>query len=257
MKHLIKFLSDFGTVDGYVEAVKGAIKRIDPKCEIIDVTNDIPSFDIRRARWALAGYFNQSPPGTVHLCVVDPGVGSARRGLIVEAGGYYFVGPDNGLFKDLLSLDSACVYSIELKNKPRSATFHGRDIFGPVAARLAAGKRPGELGSKLDNVSCEQSRLPSVIGIASIPPLLSDHFGNIIFDLKRNQMPSNPMLELQFKEFKANHISEFYQQVAAGAPLFLWNSRDYLELAINQGNAANYFALDFQQDNLTIRVTGK
>ena len=128
---IITFLSDFGNKDWFVSAVKGEIFKINKNVLIVDITHTLIPHDVRSAAFLLKSVYRNFPSGTVHLVVVDPGVGSERIPIIVESSGYYFVGPDNGVFSYIYSEDSK-VYEIEVK-KTVSYTFHARDIFGPTA----------------------------------------------------------------------------------------------------------------------------
>lgn len=139
---IITFTSDFGLFDSYVAEVKGAILAVSPSLTIVDVTHDIPPQDIRNAAFQLTRVAKAFPCGTVHLAVVDPGVGTSRRPVVVESNRHFFVGPDNGLFS-WVARKGAVWRAIEVERfvkTPPSRTFHGRDIFGPVAAYLASGK---------------------------------------------------------------------------------------------------------------------
>lgn len=251
---MITFLSDFGTRDGYVAAVKGVLKSFDAQIEIIDAGHDLPPFDVAHARWALGGYYAHYPADTVHLCVIDPGVGSERKGLVVRTRDYWFVGPDNGLFDEILDEDDAVCYEITFTPETHSDTFHGRDIFAPVAARLALGVDVKSLAVKLPlNARMSTEPIVEKSGRLSVRPLLADRFGNIIFDLRKSQIEGK-LLEFSFKEFSASDIYSYYQQAGHNEALFLWNSRNYLELAVNGGNAARKFGLNSKQDRLIIWV---
>src|SRR5687767_13525638 len=145
MPPLITLLTDFGTADGYVAEMKGVLLSLAPEVLVVDVSHDVPPHDVESGRLALARYWRRFPPGTVHVCVVDPGVGSSRVALAVESDGRWLVGPDNGLLSPALLLPGARVVRLPVP-AGASATFHGRDVFAPVAAALATGTPLDSLG---------------------------------------------------------------------------------------------------------------
>ena len=150
MSAIITLLTDFGTSDGYVAELKGTLLRLAPGATVVDLAHDIPPGDIAAAAYAIGRSWRAFPRGTVHCCVVDPGVGTSRRALAGEAEDRAFTGPDNGLFTHLLASASASL--VELwPVRPASATFHGRDVFAPAAAKLALGARLPDLGAPVSD----------------------------------------------------------------------------------------------------------
>ena len=150
----VTLTTDFGTGDPYVGAIKGVLLSTSPQIQLIDLSHDVPPQDILAGAYLLQHAAVEFPAGTVHLAVVDPGVGSARRALVVDAGGYHWVGPDNGLFSFALGLPGARAFEIthpDLQRDRLSATFHGRDLFAPTAARLAAGFCVVNVGPAIDD----------------------------------------------------------------------------------------------------------
>jgi S-adenosylmethionine hydrolase len=152
---IITLLTDFGTRDHYVASMKGVILSINPRCTLVDITHRVSAYDVREAALLLASAYAYFPDGTVHLCVVDPGVGSPRKPILMMAGNHFFVGPDNGLFtlvawrgktKRVVMLTQSRFFLPSI-----SSTFHGRDIFAPVAAHLSLGVRPEAFGSKIED----------------------------------------------------------------------------------------------------------
>ena len=146
---LITLTTDFGVTDHFAATMKGVILRIAPKARIIDVTHQVRAFEIAEAAFVIAEAYRYFPAKTIHVIVVDPGVGSARRPLLAEMGGQYFVAPDNGVLSMIFEREQAKVRHVTADRyflKPVSRTFHGRDIFAPVAAHLAAGIPPAKLG---------------------------------------------------------------------------------------------------------------
>ena len=259
-KPIITFLSDFGTQDGYVGAVKGVLKSFNDSIEIIDITHDIASYNIKQAAFTLLNYYKQYPKGTVHLAVVDPGVGSKRNVIILHIENYYFVGPDNGIFQYVMQSDISEIYTIDpvsIYKNEKGATFHARDIFAPIAARLAIGERAENIGKRMDiiNPANKVNKIESNKSIQiDVDTITCDKFGNIIFDItktERKQNKNQQIRTIRFKNFESNQIYDYYSQVTKGTPLFLWNSLGFLELAICEGNAMNYFHCDIA-DKVTI-----
>jgi S-adenosylmethionine hydrolase len=250
-KPIITFLSDFGTQDGYVGAVKGVIKSFDKKIEIIDITHDIESFNIKQAAFTILNYYNQYPRGTIHLAVVDPGVGSERNVLIIQTRDYHFVGPDNGIFQYVIQQENHKIYRIvanSIYRNEKGATFHARDIFAPISAKLALGKRAKELGARIDDFKFDDRHKQPISEESStyeIESIMPDKFGNIIFDYRKTNMTAetnHKIKMIRFKNFESNIIYDYYSQVAKGIPLFLWNSLGFLELAVCEGSAKDYFS---------------
>lgn len=179
---IITFLSDFGVGDWFVAAVKGEILKIAPTARIVDITHNIRPYDVQGAAFVLSAVYRDFPRGSIHLSVVDPGVGGGRKPIIVQSQGHSFVGPDNGIFSRIYD-KSSIVYEIKIDVKT-SITFHARDIFGPTAARLAKGTSASRLGKIQKAYVAHQTKAPvrrkSVIfgEIAYV-----DHFGNCITNI--------------------------------------------------------------------------
>lgn len=196
---MITLLTDFGTSDYFVPAVKGVILRINPEARIIDLTHDIAPHDIAGASFTLGACCHEFPPGTIHLAVVDPGVGSARRPLIVETPTAWFVGPDNGIFSRIFAAEPVVkIFQIGPSSgqygggRPlRSATFHGRDIFAPAAAWLSRGVAPAELGLPVtDPVRLPEVRPYSVrTGHFTGQIIHVDRYGNCVTNLGFAELP--------------------------------------------------------------------
>jgi S-adenosylmethionine hydrolase len=227
----ITFTSDFGTSDWFTAAVKGEIFKIAGDVRIVDITHNIAPFDVRGAAFLLFAVYNNFPKGTIHLAVIDPGVGGKRKPIIVDSLGHYFVGPDNGLFSYIYTAQSE-VYTINVSERV-SQTFHARDIFGPAAARLATGIHPRKLGKKLcdyeqfaiPRVSKEKGRLRGEIAYI-------DHFGNCITNVQNNQ-------EISEIRVSGHHISveRSYSDVQVNELACVRGSTGYYEIAAYHGNA--------------------
>lgn len=247
---ILTITTDFGYRDAYVPVMKGVIARIDPQIRTIDVTHEIAPQDVMEAAYVLRRVVPYYPAGTVHLVVVDPGVGSDRRCVALRKGDHRFVGPDNGIFSlllddgspdELVQLDRAQYWRT---NSP-SRTFHGRDIFAPVAAHLASGRSIRDVGSPVEALERLHWALPinDEQGIQGWVVHV-DHFGNCITNISRQSFEENRRGRTM-KCFVGNGIlrdvATTYGDVAAGEPLVLFDSADYLEVAVNSGNASRLF----------------
>jgi hypothetical protein len=235
---IVTLTTDFGWSE-YVGTMKGVIYSICPDITVVDITHDIREFDLRHAAYVLhtsAGYF---PEGTIHCVVVDPGVGTERRGVIIQDGRYTYVGPDNGVF-NFVEVERA--YHITMESPSR--TFHGRDVFAPVAARLACGRSPEEFGTETEEVHRLDIREAEVKDRTVHGEVICvDHFGNIITNIKRDLleimgfMPGSLVsLGIGGKEYRMG-FQETYGDSRQGDLISLVGSSGYLEIAVNQGNA--------------------
>ena len=254
---LITFLSDFGTQDGYAGSVKGVLKSLVPHCEIIDISHRIPPHNIAAGAWSILNYYNRFPRGTVHLAVVDPGVGSTRRPLILQTPDYFFVGPDNGLFRFVTENKKFVAYKIKERIKT-SSTFQARDLFAPTAAKLVLGIAPEELGEKLTDWEAERRPVFTINGERiKTKALAVDRFGNIISGFSKKDLIRLNFLKVRsvrIKEFNTTTIHKFYAEKHPGELLALWNSQDFLEIAVNRGNAAERLAFDPLRDTILIEI---
>lgn len=241
---MITLLTDFGDSE-YVGALKGVILRINPEARIVDITHHIPSFDVRRAAYALYTNFGYFPPGTVHVAVVDPGVGTSRKNIIIKSKGHYFVGPDNGVFS---LLDAEEILEIELDEA--SSTFHGRDIYAPTAARLDQETPPGELGKTIESCLSIMAGNPSLDeGMITGEVICADAFGNIITnirgsDLAKLNIEFEDMLRLRTGDKTLSmSLLETYGQARDNEPFFLVNSSGFLEIALREARAVDTLPL--------------
>lgn len=240
----IALLTDFGLRDWFVGAMKGVIAGIAPRAQVIDITHDIPPGDVRAGAFALWAAAPAFPKGTIFLAVVDPGVGGPRLPLLVEAGGFRFVGPDNGLL-DWAAAGGRRIRALRnpaYRRKETSATFHGRDIFAPAAAHLARGARPASFGPALE--AMEELPRPKPRRGPRGPQgevLYVDRFGNAITSLAPADLPSGTgALRCRGRLFP---LQPCYAQAGAGKPLAVTSSCGLMELAISGGSAASAFGL--------------
>lgn len=249
----VSFTTDYGTSDGFVAACKGVIAGIAPHIRVIDVTHDISPQDVRRAATVLAhtvGYL----PDSVHLAVVDPGVGTSRRGVVVTAGGSLLVGPDNGLLvpaAEALGGVTACHELAEPRFRlPEvSMTFHGRDVFAPAAAHLASGVAPSDFGPELGDLV----RLPEPRTVVTDAQLTSeiigvDRFGNLQLAATADQLASFGLTygdRVRVRHYRSTvdgTVGGTFADVPSGALLVHVDSAGQVALAVNGGSAAEALA---------------
>jgi S-adenosyl-L-methionine hydrolase (adenosine-forming) len=230
----ITLLTDFGTADGYVAELKGVLVSLAPGVPIIDLSHDIPPQDIAFGRLTVARYWRRFPAGTVHLVVVDPGVGTSRAAIAICSEGRYLVGPDNGVLSPaLFSLDARVV---QLPIDPAaSATFHGRDVFVPIAAQLALGTPLEQLGDPY--ASAVRLRTPpprrDAHGLLHGEVLTIDRFGNIITNLLTRD--THGMVKIAGR---AARLVRTYGEAARGELVALIGSSGFVEVAVCEGSAA-------------------
>jgi len=255
----IALLTDFGLTDAYVGVMKGVMLGLHPRAALVDITHGVQPQNVRQAALTLMTAYRYFPAGTVFLVVVDPGVGSTRRPVAVQAGDYGFVAPDNGVLSYTLAQLEA-VRAVELETPAGvSSTFHGRDIFAPAAARLARGDALGALGSPVgDLVQLPAPRLSVAPGTIRGEVVHIDHFGNVVTSIGRLERSTPQTLTLR-PAFGGNvtpltvdvvsaqisaggvqvrGIHATYSEVEPGTLLALVGSSGLLELGVNQGNAA-------------------
>ncbi|UFP94116.1 SAM hydrolase/SAM-dependent halogenase family protein [Gloeobacter morelensis] len=245
---LIALLSDFGLVDGYVAQMKGAIAAIAPQAQVIDITHLVPPQDIAAGRFCLMSTCPYFPVGTVHVAVVDPGVGGARRAVAVRCEEAFFVAPDNGLLSGILAVTPAMA-AVELtecrywRTPSPSATFHGRDIFAPVGAHLSSGVPFEQLGCPIDAASLVVLDLPdcraTAEGYAGAIQAV-DRFGNLI-----TNFPGEVVVGRQWRVVLGNWTipgGHTYSDVPRGEMLALVGSHGFVEVAVAGGCARQVLA---------------
>ena len=257
---IIGLMSDFGTGDGYVGAMKGRILSEVPHASIVDLTHDIPSFSIEDGAFALNNCYRQFPKGSVFVVVVDPGVGTERSAVILKTKDHWFVGPDNGVFSYVIHNERIYeAFDILIDKLPFeiSSTFHGRDVFAPVGAWLSDHRkidefvRPhGTIISFLNEPHTESDTFieGQVIHI--------DKFGNAILNITRNHLPEPTRSEIHtnLNNTELKGIRDTFGQVPVGSPLINFESTGFLQISVNQGHAAQHFGLSLR-DKIRFKLT--
>ena len=248
-KPLISLTTDFGTQDTYVAQMKGVIAGIAPDAKVIDATHHLPPHDLFAGALALDTLVDAFPDGTIHVAVIDPGVGSDRAAVAVKTESFMLIGPDNGLFTLVLERYPPTAI-VRLTNPdyhriPVSQTFHGRDIFAPAAAHLANGvdlKSLGESATTLVNLNIPT---PEVTGNSLTARILYiDRFGNLITNLRREDyetwlsQTNKTNINSRIKKHKLGPLRCTFAEVEQGEPLIYFGSSDRLEVAIREGSAA-------------------
>jgi S-adenosyl-L-methionine hydrolase (adenosine-forming) len=249
MNRLITLLSDFGTQDNYVGVMKAVIAQIAPATQVIDLTHQIAPQDIAAARFNLMTAYPYCPPGSVHVAVVDPGVGGARRAIAIALADGFLVGPDNGLFSGVLSqrqaLEAVVLTEPRYWRSPTpSQTFHGRDIFAPIAAHLSAGVPFTQLGQSIDPATLVTLEIPpwqhdgeAIAGVVQYV----DRFGNLVTTIPAERVP----VEGWYIKLEETLIpgGSAYSAVRRGEAIALAGSHGWVEIAINGGNAHHQLAI--------------
>ena len=242
---ILTLTTDFGLTDHYVGTMKGVILGICPKAQIVDITHGVTPYEIGEGGYTIAQAWRYFPKKTVHVVVVDPGVGSARRPILVEAAGQFFVGPDNGVFSMIYSASKYRVRHVTNERyflRDVSRTFHGRDIFAPVAAHLAVGVAASSMGKVIqDYVKADfVNPQPTGKGKWSARVLKVDHFGNVITNLRATQFPdlATRRFRLKVGAAQVSTLVRSYAEAAPGALFLIVGSSGYFEISRNQGNAA-------------------
>lgn len=231
---IITFLSDFGNDDWFVAAVKGEILKINPHSKIIDITHSVPRHNITVGAFILNACFRSFPDRSVHLAIVDPGVGGCRRPIIIEADDHFFVGPDNGIFS-LVARGRRRAYSIKVKKEPLT-TFDGRDVFAPAAAFLSMDVEPSTIGRKITKIRKLQPPFVKRAGKRIHGYIIYiDHFGNLITNIPMSSPVSSMVIRSHNRPIKKGRS---YQTVKRGQLLVVKGSHGFYEIACNQGSAA-------------------
>ncbi len=246
MPPVIALLTDFGLLDSYAGAMKGAILSACPGATLVDVSHEVPAHDVAAGALALDGAYRHFPEGTVFVVIVDPGVGSERRPIAARAGRWLFVGPDNGVFTYVLEAEPAArvhrIANARLLRAPTSPVFHGRDVFGPVAARLAGGLALDEVGPAVtDAVRLEQPPKTRTADGWTGSVLHVDRFGNLTTNLVEADLAALAEGSVESLEVRLGSevlpLVRSYSDVAPGRACALVGSSGRLEVAVRLGRA--------------------
>jgi S-adenosylmethionine hydrolase len=266
---VITLLTDFGLEDEYVGVMKGTILSINPQSVIVDVTHQVSPHHVLQAAYILEASYRYFPAGTIHVTIVDPGVGTDRRIIVLQKDDHVFLAPDNGVLSMVFETGSiefsAAVENDNLFLKPVSRTFHGRDIFAPVAAHLSKGLPPNRLGPEISPnqltrleivkpyISENRELIGSVIAV--------DYFGNLTTDIDRTMIEEftadkqNDRVSIHVSARSIIGLSDAYEANDVGQPLAVIGSREYLEIAVYQGSAREFFGAQIG-DRVRVTIQG-
>lgn len=244
-KRIITLTTDFGTSDHFAGTMKGVILSICPTAEIVDITHEVQPFEIPDGAFTIAQAYRYFPKKTIHVVVVDPGVGSTRRPVLAETGGHYFIAPDNGVLSMVLTAEKTSVRHITNERyflHPLSRTFHGRDVFSPVAAHLASGIPPARFGKRIDDYLRLDFTSPAPTGknIWTGTILKVDRFGNLATNFHIDQLPGvkTRAFEMRIGTRAVSRLALTFTECEPDEIFVVVGSSGYLEIASNQGSAA-------------------
>ena len=243
-ERIITLTTDFGDESGYAGVMKGVILTVNPNCQIIDITHRVSQQDVEEAAFLLNNSFSYFPEHSIHVVVVDPGVGSERKPILVETDKYWFVGPDNGVFSFMFLMEGfKKVWGITNKSyflPEVSSTFHGRDIFAPVAAHLSLGVSAEELGKELKGFVMLKDLEPKVeAGVIKARVVYADHFGNLISNISKDlfsRLVADKSFNISVGGEMIQKLSLSYADVRDGEVLALFGSSQWLEISVKNGN---------------------
>ena len=243
----ITLLTDFGNADYFVAAMKGVILSYNPAARIVDITHDIPPQDIEAAAFTLFAAHSAFPKGTIHVAVVDPGVGSNRRAILIKALGQFFVGPDNGIFSYVCDESATKVFHVTDQvwfRRPLSDTFHGRDVFAPIASWVSLGITPKRMGKEI----YDYVRLPLLKpetthdGVISGRVLHIDRFGNCVTNITQRELSDKMIADgfrLTIKGEQVDTLHRYFAEETRANKIFgVWGSAGFLEVVMKNQSAA-------------------
>ena len=253
---IITMTTDFGLDNWFVGTMKGVIKGINPDVEIVDITHSIRHCNVREGAFTLLNSYCYFPEGTIHLAVIDPGVGTARRCIAVRSTRYYFVAPDNGVLSYAINQEEG-VKIIAIENpkymlQQISTTFHGRDIFAPAAAHLSLGAGIKEFGTSIDDPILFEKSAPARIGARELIGhiIFIDHFGNCITDIAVKHIEeiggksATNRIKIKIRDKEIRKFSNTYSDGTVNELICLFGSSGYLEFSVNKGNANKQFTIE-------------
>lgn len=245
----IALLTDFGFADNFIGVMKGVILKINSNINIVDISHAIEPHNITEAAFLLKNSYKYFRKGTIFLTVVDPGVGSERKPIIARTKNYLFVGPDNGVLSLAVKEDGIeRIIKIENKRyflKPVSDTFHGRDIFAPIAAYLSKGKGPSLFGRTLNSIKQINIPNPKIIRNRLKGEIIHiDRYGNLVTNIGKDlfkRFIEKKKFKIKIKNTKIDSVTKSYQAVRKDQPLAIFGSFGFLEISINSGSAKKHF----------------
>jgi S-adenosylmethionine hydrolase len=266
VQRLITFTTDFGLTEHYVGVMKGVIYGINPSARIVDVTNAVQSFDVLDGAIAISQAYSYFPKDTIHVVVVDPGVGGPRRPILAHAGQYTFLAPDNGVLSLVFEREERVtvrhVTSEHYFHQPVSNTFHGRDVFAPVAAYLSKGVDSAKFGDEISDFTRFAAPKPKAISPNNWKAVVlkSDKFGNLITNITAKDIPE--IFDGGAKPFKITvgkseitKLSSTYSDGAQGELIAVMGSTGFLEISTNKGPASRLAAAD-KGSEVSVTITG-
>lgn len=257
---VIALLTDFGIEDYYVGSMKAVIAGINPGVQVIDISHHIPPQDIQEGAFVLYSAYRYFPEGTIFVAVVDPGVGTWRRVVCVKTKQHTFLAPDNGLLT-LIATREKVLFAVEVTNSSYflpevSSTFHGRDIFAPVAAHLSMGLKPTKLGKQIDDLHTLPFPKPIIKeeGVLEGEVIHIDRFGNLITNIEQTwaEILDKGLKSILINDREIFNISHTYREVKVGELLALFGSLGHLEISVNLGNAKEVLGCS-RRDKVIIR----
>jgi S-adenosylmethionine hydrolase len=247
---IITLTTDFGLRDPYVAEMKAVILGINPKAAIVDISHEIEKFNIRMSAYVLASASPYFPEGTIHVVVVDPGVGTRRRPILIQTKRAFYVGPDNGMLV-LAAKNQGVQHIYEMTNRKLmlseiSCTFHGRDIFAPAAAHLANSVAPEKFGPEIRRICMPDfAKVKRMGNLVVVEVIHIDDFGNIVTNLHERDLQkvrTKHEINVKLKNNKLKlKLCKAYAEVKPKQPLAIIGSHNFLEISVNRGNAANFF----------------
>lgn len=254
---IITLITDFGLADPFVGVMKGVMLGIAPEVHILDITHCVPSHNVLQASLVLRASYRFFPKGTIHVVVVDPGVGSSRYPILVVTQSYYFIGPDNGVLSLACELeDQAQIFHLTSQKyflNPVSQTFHGRDIFAPVAAWLSRGTAPDLLGGRIPSlVKLDFPRVRRKGSTLVATVLHTDKFGNLVTNISSQDLPTLEKQSLDFViqlgDKTISRLRRSYAEASPGEIFSIWGSSGLLEISMNQASAAETLSVEEGQE---------
>jgi S-adenosylmethionine hydrolase len=249
---IITLTTDYGTNDHLVGTLKGVILKINPEATIVDITHHVTPYDLLDGALAIGSAFAYFPPRTIHLVVIDPGVGTDRRPILATADNQYFIAPDNGVLSLVYESDPNVVVRHASAEhyylQPVSKTFHGRDVFAPVAAWLSKGWQTSAMGEEIQDYKRFGLPKPKATdGVVKGVVMRVDSFGNLVTNFRQEDLPEEARqagkVNFQIGSHSVSRLVDTFALGNAGEPIAYFGSSGYIEVAVNKGNAAKTLGL--------------